>query len=91
MQPSQTLKSGEPIPLRVERPFLGAPYAESLAAEPNPKVRGADPPKSPAVALVAADPPKSRAAALVPADPLVKRRELRSLRSPSTDPSNVPL
>ena len=39
------------------------------------------PPKSPAVALDAADHPKSRAAALVPADPLVKRRELRSLRS----------
>ena len=35
-------------PLRVQRPFLGAPYAESLAAEPSPKVRGADPPKSPA-------------------------------------------
>ena len=60
--------SGEPIPLRVERPFLDAPYAESLAAEPNPKVRGADPPKSPAAALVAADPPKSRAAALATAD-----------------------
>ena len=29
-------------PPRVERPFLGAPYAEHLDAEPNPKVSGAE-------------------------------------------------
>ena len=70
-----------------QRPFLNAPYPEHLAAEPNPKVSRAEFLGDPyaehlaAAALVAADPPKSRAAALVPADPLVKRRELRSLRS----------